>query len=84
MIYAEGDRCTYWCETVHPIVCESPERLYVDFEEAAQLAYRNGKARFNVGDLKFDTETFFDDRVFYPPEIMTVDEWFSRDAKTVA
>lgn len=74
MIYAEGDRCTYWCETVRPIVCESPERLYMDFEEAAIAAWALQVAACSVGDLEFDTMTFFDDGVFCPPEIMTVDE----------
>jgi hypothetical protein len=74
--YAAGDGCTWWCEVVSPVEYESAEQLYVDFEDAARKAHMAKVYAFVVAEGEFETDCFFDQGTYQPPEILTVDEWF--------
>lgn len=72
--YTDSDGCTYSCDCVYPIVCESVEEAYCAFDDAL-AGTKHGL--FTVFGLEFVTHKFADG---YRPEFLTVDEWFAREA----
>jgi hypothetical protein len=80
--YTSGDGCTYHCTETFPLEYESAEAFAVDFEVAARLAAQRKIYEFVFANRTFQTDAFFLDGTYYPPEILTVDEWFSRSPLT--
>jgi len=86
--YVSGDGCTYHCTDTVPVEYESAEAFAVDFEDAVRLAAQRKIIldrpaqpkiyEFVFASCTFQTDAFFRDGTYYPPEILTVDEWFSR------
>lgn len=76
MVYTAGDGCTWSCENTLPIEYESAEALAVHFEEAIKKAYTEQKGELRFAGHDFYPGYLFENGVYYPPEIMTVDEWF--------
>lgn len=80
--YTVGDGCTYHCDVVLPVEYESGEALLVDFEDAAQKARKANRswymAEFTLAGHEFLADSFFEDGVYCPPEVLTVDEWFNQ------
>jgi hypothetical protein len=82
IVYTVGDGCTWWAQCTYPIVYESAEAFLVDFEEivmarwAKHVYMRPGNYDFELGGQKFDYTEFFFEGKYYPPAIMTIDEWF--------
>lgn len=77
--YNETDGCTYSCTNTLPIEYESPEALAVDFEAECKRAYEQcpaGYGDFWVSNRQFNTSSFYDQGVYYPPSFYTFDEWF--------
>lgn len=78
--YGAGDGYTYWCTDTVPVVYESPEAFAVEFEQVMKAEY----AKVNCWqDTTFaghcwNPSDFFQDGKYVAPEIMTVDEWFSK------
>lgn len=77
--YAIGDGYTYSAMRTVPVEYESAEAFFVEFEEACQEAmkkeWRNG---FMFAGKEWDATDFFSEGDYYPPQILTVDEWFAR------
>jgi len=78
--YPVGDGYTWSGEVVLPVEYKSAEALYVDFEEAVRAAQRMGWRgyEFEVAGHEFDADDFLENDRYTPPEILTVDEWFSQ------
>lgn len=81
--YTVGDGCSWSSENVVPVVYESAEAFMVDFEEQCL----DRKSTFTLGGQEFQACDFFeidgstgytsDKATFCPPEILTLDEFFS-------
>jgi len=76
--YVSGDGCTYHCTDTVPVEYESAEAFAVDFERAVRQAAQPKIYEFVFANRTFQTDAFFLGGTYYPPEILTVDEWFSR------
>lgn len=81
--YQVSDGCTYsFTETV-PVEYESAESFIVEFEQLCKVE-KEGRLQsgFLFAGKWFDATNFFEynwttkERVFYPPKVFTVDEWF--------
>ena len=75
--YTAGDGYTWSSEDIVPVVYESGEALIVDFENEAKKAFANRNYCFVFAGKEYSTDYFFVDGKYYPPEILTVDEWFN-------
>lgn len=80
LVHTIGDGCTYSCERVVPIRHPSKEDALLEFQEAAESAWRLKVHQFTFANRSFDTPDFFH-RVgaqdqYFPPDIWTIDEWF--------
>ncbi len=93
LLYTIGDGCTFSCDEVIPLVYKSAEDAFVDFEDEFYAAYDAKVGQFVFCGRTFNTEDFLPafmydgrggllppKRGFNPPEILTVDEWFAREA----
>lgn len=72
-----GDGCTYSGTVTRPVEYSSPEAFLVEFEEACRKVLNS----YNIRDFEFaghiwEPGIFFHKEDFYPPDIMTIDEWF--------
>jgi len=83
--YTVGDGCTYHAVNTVPVEYESAEAFFVEFEEACKEVRVQAKQtrrhwlEFTFAGLEWDADCFFtSDGDYCPPEILTVDEWFSR------
>jgi hypothetical protein len=79
--YNDSDGCTYSCTMTKAVVYESAEAFAVDFE-----AWCNKhKGEFHPGQkfagVIFSPSSFFEEGVYYGPNVMTVDEWFAASGK---
>ena len=78
--YHDGDGCTYSCDITVPVVYESAEAFAVDFEKFCKDIKSSGKGNSLWGNSfagqNWDVFSFFEDDVYYPPQIYTIDEWF--------
>ena len=81
--YVTGNGCSWSSETVVPVVYDSPEAFMVAFEGHCL----DRKSTFTLGGQEFRASDFFeidgstgytsDKATFCPPEILTLDEFFS-------
>jgi hypothetical protein len=82
MLYSDGDGCTYSCDCTHPIHHESPEAARVEFDElcAAALSKKSRwqVMRFMFCGMEFDPMSFYIEGQYYPPDFLTVQEWFDQ------
>jgi hypothetical protein len=80
IVYSVGDGYTWSGEVVLPVEYESAEALYVDFEEAVRSAHKGSwyEREFHIAGHKFVADNFLEQGNYYPPEILTVDEWFQQ------
>ena len=69
------DGCTYHCRATRPVRYASAEAFAVEFEEACR---QNRGAEVDFAGQRFPTDAFFEDGVYYGPDVWTVDEWFAR------
>jgi len=83
--YYVGDGYTWSATNTVPVEYESAEAFVVEFEEACKEARVQAKQtrrhwlEFTFAGLEWDADCFFtSDGDYCPPEILTVDEWFSR------
>jgi hypothetical protein len=83
--YYVGDGYTWSATNTVPVEYESAEAFVVEFEEACKEARVQAKQtrrhwlEFTFAGLEWDADCFFtSDGEYCPPEILTVDEWFSR------
>jgi len=83
--YYVGDGYTWSATNTVPVEYESAEAFVVEFEEACKEARVQAKQtrrhwlEFTFASLEWDADCFFtSDGDYCPPEILTVDEWFSR------
>jgi hypothetical protein len=83
--YNVGDGYTWSATNTVPVEYESAEAFFVEFEEACKEARVQPKQtrccwiEFTFAGLEWDATCFFtSDGDYYPPEILTVDEWFAR------
>lgn len=99
MCFSDGDGCTYSCDVVHPIEYSSAEQAIVDFEQlcieakaavdaasrARQAAWTPNAGMFYFAGHEFHYGTFYSRKdTFFPPEFLTVDEWFQKYAVTTS
>lgn len=83
--YETGDGCTYAYTTAVPVVYDSAEAFIVDFEQACRTN-KDTTGEIKIAGHTFYTYSFFDTYseplkkqaipTFYPPRIMTIQEWF--------
>jgi hypothetical protein len=79
-----GDGYTWHATNTSPVEYESAEAFAVEFEEACKEARVQAKqstrhwVEFTFAGREWDADDFFEEGVYYPPEILTVDEWFAR------
>ncbi len=79
MLYTFGDGYTYSCDRVFPFVAESPEAALCEFEELYNTQKEvDPYTTFNFAGQTFYTCDFESDGKYYAPEILTIDEWFSK------
>jgi hypothetical protein len=83
--YYVGVDYTWSVTNTVPVEYESAEAFVVEFEEACKEARVQAKQtrrhwlEFTFAGLEWDADCFFtSDGEYCPPEILTVDEWFSR------
>jgi hypothetical protein len=82
--YNVGDGYTWHATNTIPVEYESAEAFAVEFEEACKEARVQAKqsarhwVEFTFAGREWDADNFFEKGVYYPPEILTVDEWFAR------
>jgi hypothetical protein len=79
--YTEGDGCSWYATNTIPVEYESAEAFAVEFEEACHLQYNKNSwqhKNFILAGKEWDVDDFFDDGNYCPPEVLTVDEWFTR------
>jgi hypothetical protein len=82
--YNVGDGYTWSATNTVPVEYESAEAFFVEFEEACKEARVQAKqtrcrwVEFTFAGREWDADNFFEEDVYYPPEILTVDEWFAR------
>lgn len=82
--YSEGDGYTYSCKRIIPIVYKSKEDFIFDFEEKCIEAKENGEILVIIANIRFNCMAFFNDNgEWFPPEVYTVDEWFSINTKSL-
>ena len=78
--YQVGDGYTYSCDVTVPVVYESAEAFIVDFEKFCKDINDAGTGNSLYGDPFVGQDwivgDFFEDGVYCPPRISTVDEWF--------
>lgn len=80
--YFEGDGYTYSYERIIPIIYKSKEDFIFDFEEKCIAAKEKGEDIFFIANTRFNCMNFFSgDGDCFPPEVNTVDEWFSNNIK---
>ena len=78
--YHDGDGCTYSCNVTVPVLYESAEAFAVDFEKFCMDIKSSGKYSLygnSFAGQEWDASFFFEDEVYFPPNIYTVDEWFN-------
>ena len=82
MLYTEGDGCTYSCDHTYPIIHESPEVARVEFDELCATAYAKKpnwrEMKFMFCGIEFEPSTFYIDGNYYPPDFLTVQEWYDQ------
>jgi hypothetical protein len=71
-----GDGCSWHAINTIPVEYESAEAFAVEFEEACEQA--RARLEFTFAGKVWGADNFFEDGVYYPPEVLTVDEWFNR------
>ena len=82
--YTVGNGCSWSADNTVPVEYESAEAFAVEFEEACKEARVQAKQsnghwlEFTFAGREWDADCFFLDDVYCPPEVLTVDEWFSR------
>ena len=77
--YSEGDGCTYSCTNTEPIEYESAEAFAVEFEQFCLDNKDHDPWCLKMfADKEWDVSVFFFKGKYYPPTIMTVDEWFNQ------
>lgn len=77
MLHTFSDGCTYECIRVLPCPHDSPEAAYVEFEELYLQAKKSG-APFKFAGCEYYSNDFEEEGTFYPPQLITVDEWFAQ------
>lgn len=76
--YTHGDGYTWSCENTVPVVYESAEDFAVDFEHwCKEFKDHSSLYGMNFAGQEFTPADFFEDGEYYPPGIMTVDDWFA-------
>jgi len=85
MLYTFSDGYTYSCDRVFPLMSESPEQALCDFEDAYNAAKKTDTATLRPGSFKFagvdfNCGDFECEGEYYPPDFLTVDEWFTQYA----
>lgn len=75
--YTESDGCTYSFTTTLPVEFESAEALAVEFEEKMKKARQNNECDVTFAGHEFYCGAFFENGKYYPPAILTIDEWFA-------
>lgn len=81
--YHVGDGCTYSCTNTLPFEYESAEAALVDLEDAV-LKRVAGVGPGNWSDViqfaghSLEAGDFMENGKFWPPQIMTIDEWFEQ------
>lgn len=83
--YMSGDGHVYSCKNTVPVEYESAETFAVEFEQFCHEKYHMAQCPpytsfncFMFAGKYWDVSDFFENKVYYPPEISTVDEWFSK------
>lgn len=79
--YTVSDGCTYSCDVTQPVLYESAEAFIVDFENFCHenRIYDILKQPVFAG-IKWCPDEFFENDIYYSPDILTVDEWFKNYA----
>lgn len=77
MCFTVGDGCTYSCSETIPFKYESSEAALVDFEELIKRSEFESEVTF--AGQTFSPSDFFENGVFYGPNIYTIDEWFAAE-----
>jgi uncharacterized protein YfeS len=78
LYFTAGDGYTYSVDKALPFHYESGEQALVDFEDKAKFAKQVHAQTFKFAGMLMDTCTFFDEGVYYAPDVLTVDEWFDQ------
>jgi hypothetical protein len=79
-----GDGCSWHAINTIPVEYESAEAFAVEFEWACEQARAQAKQtncywlEFTFAGKEWDADNFFEEGVYCPPEVLTVDEWFAR------
>ncbi|MBC8737008.1 hypothetical protein F6X40_09325 [Paraburkholderia sp. UCT31] len=73
--YGVTDGCTYHCRVTVPVLYKSAEDFVVDFEAWCQANRTAHELKF--AGVSFNPDNFFEEGVYYGPDVMTVDEWFA-------
>lgn len=79
--FSAGDGCTWWATVSVPVVYESAEAFAVDFEEACLKAKSSAEYTFKFAGYDWEPGDFIIDGDYFPPDILTVDEWFARHVR---
>lgn len=82
MAFVESNNCTYSFDQRLPIEYESIEKAFLDFEKLAREAYADQMgSTFRFAGHDFVASSFFySSGNFYPPEFLTIDDWFRLEA----
>ena len=78
LYFTAGDGCTYHCDVALPLNYQSAEDAAVDFEGLVKDAAEKRLCEFAFDNKTLLVSHFMIDGVYYPPDILTVDEWFEQ------
>lgn len=76
--WTDSDGCTYSCTNTLPVLYESAEAFAVEFEAWCKInasAVPVRRASTFAGQ-DFEAYHFFEEGVYSPPRVYTVEEWF--------
>lgn len=82
MLYVVGDGYSYSSDVVLPVLIDNPSSVHEHFAAAVHIANGDGTYKerqpFLFGNHTLSPEDFIVRGTYYPPEFLTVDEWFAR------
>lgn len=75
-----GDGYTFSCTITIPVKYSSVEEFQIELEDAIMLARQAGKGTVVFANRLWVLEDFVSyDGGYYPPEVLSYEEWFQRD-----
>jgi len=77
--YTISDGCTYWSSVTECCVYSSVEECIVDFKKFCESYVNTIIDNIPLfGGQQFNPCDFYEEGKYYPPMVMTVDEWYSQ------